>query len=373
MRPEGAVAGGENLVNPRIAAVDFFCGAGGMTRGMMNAGISVLAGVDLDSRVKETYELNNRPALFVKADITNFRPRDLRRIIDRSKWDYVIFAACAPCQPFSKLRKKKKTDGSERLLYKFAKVVSYADPDAIIVENVPGLKGAKGNKIWKRFVNKIKRLGYMPDSDILDAKDFGVPQTRRRLVLVAGKGFPIRLPQRTHGPPGSLLQPYVTVREAIGRYPPIDAGERSDAVPNHTARILSPLNQTRIRLVPPDGGSRKSLPSRYVLKCHKNLTGHSDTYSRMKWGEPSPTLTCKCTSITNGRFGHPSQDRAISIREAATLQTFPESFVFPEELNLATALIGNAVPVKLAEAVSQAVVQEMVTLRAQRRAVKLEA
>src|SRR3989442_11362398 len=299
-------------MKPRVVAIDVFCGCGGMTRGLLNAGITVLLGIDNDGKARETYENNNPPAKFLKRSVRTLRGSDLIPKDSRGQWDYLVLAGCAPCQPYSSLRKQKELRKHSSLLSQFGRLAKEMMPDVILVENVPGLVGLKGRRIWDRFVRQLKWLGYVPEARVIDAKEYGVPQTRRRLLLVAGRGFAIKLPAPTHGPQGTFSHNYVTVRETIARYPWLRAGESSASVRNHAAPSLSALNLARIRLIPRDGGSRDSLPPKYVLECHKLGKCHTDTYGRMAWDKPAPTLTCRCTGLSNGRFGHPSQDRAIS-------------------------------------------------------------
>ncbi len=350
----------------RIAAIDVFCGCGGMTRGLLDAGIRVLLGVDIDGKVQETYEKNNPPTKFFHRNVRETHGSDLMTHVRRSEWDYLLLAGCAPCQPYSSMRKRRERRKQANLLSQFGRLVREALPDAILVENVPGLMGIRGRRIWDRFVRQLGWLGYVTDSRVVDAKDYGVPQTRKRLLLVAGRGLPIKVPPPTHGPMGTVAREYETVRRAIGHYPPLAAGESSPNIRNHAAPSLTAINLARIRLIPKDGGSRAALPRRYVLRCHRNTRCHTDTYGRMAWDKPAPTLTCRCTGLSNGRFGHPSQDRAISVREAAALQTFPDSYVFPGGIGYATGLIGNAVPVRLARFMGEAVVDALAARAAER-------
>jgi DNA (cytosine-5)-methyltransferase 1 len=207
----------------------------------------------------------------------------------------------------------------------------------------------EGFSTYRRVARMLTDLKYFVSVGVLDAKHFGVPQTRRRLVMLALRGKPIELPTPTHGP-GFL--PFRTVRDAIAHYPALAAGEQHAIVPNHRVAMLSATNAERIALTPRDGGSRASWPKKLWLPCHlKHGEAHTDSYGRMSWDRPAPTLTCKCHSLSNGRYGHPEQDRAISLREAATLQTFPENYAFhgTSIASLATQ-IGNAVPVSFARA-----------------------
>ncbi len=216
------------------------------------------------------------------------------------------------------------------------------------MENVPGLARVRGSSTHKRFRRTLERLGYGYCEGVVDAKAYGVPQTRRRFIMIASQGIEPVLPPPTHGPD---LLPFVTVADSIRHYPPIRAGETHPTLPNHRAALISEINLERLRHTPHDGGDRNAWPRRLWLDCHSNgHEGHTDVYGRMRWQQPSPALTCKCISISNGRYGHPEQDRAISLREAAKLQTFGDAYEFyGSTMRQIAAHIGNAVPVKLAE------------------------
>jgi DNA (cytosine-5)-methyltransferase 1 len=203
----------------------------------------------------------------------------------------------------------------------------------------------------------LKNKDYDISEGVLDAKDFGVPQSRRRYVLIAIRGKSATLPEEVFGPG---LTNYSTVKDAISHFPPIQAGQRHPFVPNHQAAEISELNIERLRHTPHDGGDRRAWPSELILDCHNgDHEGHSDVYGRMWWDKPAPTLTGKCHSISNGRYGHPSQDRAISLREAASLQTFPDSYIFYGLQQQIARMIGNAVPVKMGEILGR----QMLSLR----------
>ena len=333
-----------------VIAVDFFCGVGGLTRGLLDAGIIVKKGYDIDSGVRETYEKNNRGKFFHK-DISLLKGEEVLEGIDR-KNNFFLLAGCAPCQPFSRINKKiSEKDDKKILLLQFGRLIEETKPDFVLMENVPGLKNGKGQVIFRKFENILKKENYSYDVKILNARDYGVPQNRKRIVLVASKHDLITLPAPTHGPKSKNKSSFITVRETISRYPRISVGTKHKEIPNHETRKLSELNKKRLRLIRKNGGSRIDLPKNLVLKCHKNYKGHSDVYGRMEWDKVAPTLTCKCTSISNGRFAHPTQTRGISVREAAALQTFGDDYVFYGSLTKNTEGVGNAVPVKFAEKV----------------------
>lgn len=255
--------------------------------------------------------------------------------------------ACAPCQPFSKQNRHKSPDDERKdLLSSFARFIVRFQPDLLLIENVPGIKAdAKSNPLFD-LLSLLDELGYQYDYDIVMAHDYGVPQSRRRLLLVASLLGPIKLPAPTHG---NGLQRHLTVRDAIGQFPALAAGEIHEHVENHQAARLSPTNLKRIQ-ASRAGGSWNDWPADLRLPCHADVAGYTDVYGRMNWDRPAPALTTRCVSYSNGRFGHPIQDRAISVREAASLQTFEESFRFVGNLASMSKQIGNAVPARLAEA-----------------------
>lgn len=333
-----------------MIAVDFFCGAGGLTRGLLNIGISVVLGIDIEESFRKTYESNNAPAKFLAKTIRDLTVHDISSRIGKVTADQLLLVGCAPCQPFTKQRRDYTQDDDRTLLLEFARIISDLRPGQVVIENVPGITRVHGFSAYRRFRKILKDLKYRFAEGIIDAKHFGVPQTRRRFVMIAGLGMMPSLPPPTHGP-GRL--PYVTVRNAIAGYPSIAAGDCDSTVPNHRAASLSSLNFKRISQTPKDGGGRDKWPTELVLACHKgNHKGHSDVYGRMWWDRPAPALTCRFRSLSNGRYGHPEQDRAISLREGAKLQTFDDSVVFyGHSQEFLAQQIGNAVPVKVAEAI----------------------
>lgn len=332
-----------------IIAADLFCGMGGLTRGLLDAGIIVEKGYDIDGKVKETYEKNNKGVKFFPGDVSKLSGREILEGIDRKK-NFFLLAGCAPCQPFSLINKKSiKRDKRKSLILKFGELIEETKPDFIFMENVPGLRNGKGRKIFEKFLKTLDKEKYIYAHDVLDVKEYGVPQTRKRLVLLASKNFRIKIPLPTNGPKSLNNTPFITVKMAIGKYPKISSGSKHPNISNHECRNLSKINLERLKHIPKDGGLRDNLPAKLILKCHKNYKGHSDVYGRMKLDNWAPTLTCKCTSISNGRFAHPIQDRGISVREAAALQTFKDDYIIYEKITRASSWVGNAVPVKFAE------------------------
>ena len=335
-------------MNKDIVAVDLFCGAGGLTRGFLDAGIRVKKGYDIDEKLKETYEQNNDGVDYHCMDVHEVNGESLLKDLDLEN-NYFLLAGCAPCQPFSSINKSEnKKDIRTNLLLEFGRLVEETQPDFIIVENVPGLKN-KGKHILQQFEHVLKKLKYHYIYDTLNVKDFGVPQKRKRFILLASKHGNVALPSPTHGFDSPDKKPYVTVRETISKYPPITAGGKYSRVPNHRASNLSEKNKMRLKQVTKDGGSRTDWSKDLELECHKEHCGHTDVYGRMSWDDVAPTLTCRCTSLSNGRFGHPTQTRAISVREAAALQTFRDDYIFYAPMTVARKWVGNAVPVKFAK------------------------
>ena len=336
-----------------IKAIDFFCGAGGLTRGLLDAGISVVGGVDNDKRLRETYSRNNDPSVFIYKDIREVEIDDLRDELGIVPSDVVLYAACTPCQPFSTLNAMKGDDDRKSLLMDFARIVAERPPDFIIVENVPGLNNARGREIYRQFAETLKNRKFAIPADMLDAKYLGAPQTRKRFILIASRRGELSLPT----PDGSAE--VKTVASAIAKYPAIADGEKSDAYPNHEAKKLQPHHKKIVMAVPKDGGSRSDVADTSILlKCHqRNPKAHKDVFGRMAWNKPSLTLTCRCTDVYCGRFTHPEQHRGISLREAAALQTFPDDYEFFGKSFLEKSRqIGNAVPVEVGRRLGESVV-----------------
>lgn len=322
-------------------AVDLFCGAGGLTRGLLDAGVNVLKGYDNDSNALETYERNNNGAKFYSDDVSKLKGKDLLEGLDR-KNNFFLLAGCAPCQPFSSINQQdKKDDDRKNLLSQFGRLVKETKPDFIFMENVPGLMNGRGKKVFQKFLKVLKKEKYFYDYKVLNTMNYGVPQRRRRLVLIASLHSKVKIPEEDNK--------IIRLRDVIKKYPVIKAGDKDPKILNHEARSLSELNIRRLKLTKRNGGSRKDLPKELVLECHKKHKGHGDVYGRMSYNRVAPTLTCKCTCISNGRFGHPTQNRAISVREAAAIQTFEDDYEFFGNMSENTRWVGNAVPVKFAK------------------------
>lgn len=335
-----------------IRAIDFFCGAGGLTRGLLDARVEVLAGVDHDAGLKDTYEKNNSPSRFVCSDIKDIDIAELRRDLGIKKGDKVLYAACTPCQPFSTLNQMQGEDDRKDLLLSFAELVEDAPPDFILVENVPGLNTAYGRDVYQKFMAVLKRCKFdHVFQSMLDAQHYGVPQIRKRFIMLASRVGPVKAPRKSHK--------VRTVKDQIARFPRLTAGEEHTKIPNHVARALAPHHRRLIRAVPKDGGSRGDVKDQsLLLECHKGRPKvHKDVFGRMWWKQPAPTLTCRCTDVYCGRFVHPEQDRGLSLREAAALQTFSDTYEFHGTSIFHMARqVGNAVPVELAKRLGRALV-----------------
>ena len=342
----------------KIKVFDFFCGCGGASCGFRNAGMDIVFGLDCDPDSQRTFQRNFPFAHFEFSDIRKISVDRVHSLVNAQRPNPVLFCGCAPCQPFTKqntTRPTRKKDDRVPLLSYFAQFVTSCKPDIVFVENVPGLqKLSRRSQPFGGFLQTLENAGYHVKYEPVSLMKYGVPQSRCRLVLLASRRGPIELPPKTNGP-GTQNRQYERVREWISDLPPIAAGQEDDLVPNHRAAALSDLNLKRIRSTP-EGGGHGDWPKRLRLDCHNSTSGYSDVYGRMSWDRPASGLTTRCISYSNGRFGHPEQDRAISVREAACLQTFPRDFVFDGSLNSMARQIGNAVPVRLATVVGQHVI-----------------
>jgi DNA (cytosine-5)-methyltransferase 1 len=312
--------------------------------------MQIILGLDIDPDAAATFRRNFPNAHFIEKNIATLRPGILAPYVAPHRDDPILFCGCAPCQPFSKQNgNRSRKDARIPLLRHFGRFVRYFLPDYVLVENVPGLQkfSAEPGPL-PSFLKLLERLKYTVSSATIDCRDYGVPQKRSRFVLLASRNGNIKLPPKTHGPDCPSLK-YSAVEEWIADLPPIEAGEQCTSVPNHRAADLSPLNLKRIKATPP-GGSRSDWPEELVLACHSDgHSGHTDVYGRLRADQPASALTTRCISLSNGRFGHPYQHRALSVREAACLQTFERAFVFEGNLNSMARQIGNAVPVLLAK------------------------
>jgi len=323
-------------VDGKPTAVDLFCGCGGLTLGLKKAGFRVLGAVDLDPLSLKTYKANHRDVMLWETDIRELEPEELLDSLELKKGDLDLLAGCPPCQGFSTIRTLngavRVDDSRNDLLNEFGRFVEALLPRAVMMENVPGLVD---DERFTAFCVKMKKLGYLGDHRILNAAEYGVPQRRRRLIYLAGMSMVIPFAEK------NIRQK--TVKDAIGGLP--KAGQSGDPVhdmsENRTPKVLE-----IIRRVPRDGGSRSALPEEFQLECHKRCNGFKDVYGRMAWDDVAPTITGGCFNPSKGRFLHPEEDRAITMREAALLQGFPLRYKFPSVNNksLVALMIGNALP-----------------------------
>jgi len=340
----------------RYDVIDLFCGCGGASLGLKLAGHRIVASIDVDPVACKTFS-ENLGLEPVCGDLEYVNGYQILDMCGLGKGDVDLVVGCPPCQGFSSLRRTRYPDGEDPrkgLVAVFLERISEIQPRAVIFENVSGIARGRGLGYLTLFLSQMEKMGYETSWDLINAVDYGVPQFRKRVIALCVKDAvkPPPLPPKTHSnheeTNGDLL-PWRTVRDAIRDLPPLAPGESDPSIPNHVARNHSPRVLEIIRKIPKNGGSRKSLPSELWLPCHRKLKekrggGAESVYGRMTWEKPSPTITCRCTTPSSGRFIHPEQDRAITPREAARLQSFPDDFVFPKELNRAERLIGNAVP-----------------------------
>ena len=343
--------------NLPVTAVDIFCGIGGLTYGLKKAGIDVKAGIDSDKSCKYAYEKNNKTK-FIYKDIREIKAKEIKNLYGKN--DFKVLVGCAPCQPFSTHTQKVKNRKNREdwgLLYYFLDLIKKVRPHIVSMENVVQIKKYD---IFTDFVNGLEGKGYKVKVEKVFCPEYGIPQNRRRLVLLASRLGEIKLKEPTHGPTN-----YKTVRDALARLKKIKHGEFLKKDIFHRAAKLSPINYKRIKVSKP-GGSWRDWNKDLVAKCHREDTGgtYGSVYARMEWDKPSPTITTQFYRYGTGRFGHPKQDRAISIREGAILQTFPKKYKLmkPREPMSLTQLgkhVGNAVPVKLGEVIGKSILNHL--------------
>lgn len=372
------------IVLMRAAVVDVFCGVGGLSYGFKQEGFDVRAGIDSDLSCKYAFE-RNVGGSFIGVDARQQPAAALKRAFNESNPDYRVLIGCAPCAPFSfytsRYRKAKRRDRQRKwaLLDEFIRLALATKPHVVSMENVPRLRH---HRVFKQFVAKLTDAGYAVTYQVVRADDYGVPQRRSRLVLFASRFGRVEMLEPTHDTP-------VTVRDTIGHLPRLGPGETHKTDRLHMSRGLSETNRQRLAATA-EGGSWRDWPKDLQLDCHQSENGRSfrSVYGRMKWTNPAPVITTQCLGIGNGRFGHPEQARAISIREAALLQTFPQTFKFIAPRTRVNGLqlarqIGNAVPVRLGRVIARSIKRHLeavdafvalgVSRRALQRRVRLEA
>ena len=324
-----------------FSAIDLFCGCGGLSLGLRRAGFKVVAAIDNDDLSAATYRRNHPNTYFIEKDICLIDPRFLMKELNMEPGDLDLLAGCPPCQGFSTLRtlngRRTIVEPMNELVFQFVRFVRVFLPKTIMMENVPGLLR---DVRMKRIEEALGNLGYEWDADIFDAAKYGVPQRRLRMILIGSRsGCPSFAP---------AVQRRRTVAEAIQGLPSPNIS--SDPVHNYPVR-RAPHVMSLIRRIPKDGGSRTDLPTECQLRCHREFDGFKDIYGRMAWREPAPTITGGCINPSKGRYLHPEEDRAITLREAALLQSFPKTYIFDMSKGRypAARLIGNALPPKFAE------------------------
>ena len=325
-----------------FTALDLFSGCGGLTLGLKRAGFKVLGAVEIDPFSIEAYRANHKDVTVWKADIRDLTPAQIQSSLGLKEGDLDLLAGCPPCQGFSTMRTLNGAltinDPRNDLLLEVLRFVDGLRPKTVMIENVPGLAN---DDRFRLFWERMAGIGYKGNLDVFNAAKFGVPQRRRRLIYLAG--------HKQRVPFAKPLQYRVTVQQAIGDLP--QAGASGDALHDiperRTPRIIK-----LIQRIPKDGGSRTDLTERDQLDCHKRCNGFKDVYGRMAWNDVAPTITSGCFNPSKGRFLHPQEDRAITMREAALLQGFPRQYVFPtwRGKSAVAMLIGNALPPPLVAA-----------------------
>ena len=346
--------------NKNLKAVDFFCSGGGMSFGLQQAGIKVIAGIDIDPDCKETYEANIKGAEYLLTDVEKLKEGELSKEIDIKKNDNnLILVGCSPCQYWTIIRtNKKKSKKSKNLLHEFHRFVKYYNPGYVVVENVPGILNRHKESGLDKFVKDLEKQGYTVHYEVVSLNNYGVPESRKRFSLIAS-----RLTNEKIFPKPNNSCPVVA--DFIGKnngFDKIPAGHKDNTDFLHTSARLSDKNLQRLKLTPKNGGTRRAwADTNLQINAYKHNKGNisfSDTYGRMSWDKPAPTITTKFFSISNGRFAHPEENRAISLREGATLQTFPKTYKFIGNSTATIArMIGNAVPPIYAKQIGKTIIK----------------
>ncbi|MGD9947652.1 MAG: DNA cytosine methyltransferase [Desulfobulbus sp.] len=355
MSDRGSIARKVDSSLHKIVAVDLFCGAGGLTCGLEKSGIAVNLGIDIDPACEYPYSANNKAKFLLKSvdDV------DASELLDAYNGaDLKLLAGCAPCQTFSSYNQKAdSTDKRWWLLLQFSRLIRETEPDLVTMENVPRLMD---QDVFREFVDDLEVNNYHVDYKVVNCAEYGLPQQRTRLVLLGSKLGPIRFSN-----PNISESKIKTVKDAIGKLPSIEAGETDSNDLLHQSSTLSEINYQRI-LVSKPGRTWRDWPEELIAECHKKTSGktYPSVYGRMSWEQPAPTITTQFYGFGNGRFGHPEQNRAISLREGAILQSFPQKYKFippGESINKKALgrLIGNAVPVKLGEVIGKSILKHV--------------
>jgi DNA (cytosine-5)-methyltransferase 1 len=344
-----------------LTALDLFCGAGGLTLGLKQAGFKVLAGVEIAPNAAETYRKNHPEVICLERDIREVCPSKLMATLGLKKGELSLLAGCPPCQGFSTLRTRKKShsvaDNRNELLFEYLRFVDVFRPQALMMENVPALKLDERMSV---FLSKLAEFGYLINDNTVrveDAANYGVPQRRKRMIMQVTTKEIL---------PVVHVAKKITVRMALSKARLKPVGMSGDTLHDNRSKHGMHVMDI-IKAIPKDGGGRASLPKNLVLDCHKNNPGgFKDVYGRMKWDDVAPTMTGGCGNPSKGRFLHPEENRAISLREAAILQTFPKNYWFSNKGGRAAIalMIGNALPPEFirrhAVAIASALVKEAI-------------
>ena len=357
----------------KFKAIDLFCGAGGLSTGLKKSGFRLCLGVDIDEKALKTYKCNLKRTKLLKEDIKKVTGERITELTGINRRDNFLLAGCPTCQGFSSLGKRDANDEKNELVYEYIRIINELEPSFILMENVPGMSTGVGKEIFKNVVKELEE-NYHVEYATLNAADFGVPQIRKRLVLhgirndvYANLGLDKEkqkiLPKSTHSKEKKKgYRKWVTVRKAIFDLPILGAGESYDdgIIKNHKARSLSETNIERLQEIRLHGGNREMISEELQLECHKKENvSYTDTYGIIDPDKPAPTITSGCTIISKGRYCHPTQNRGLSIREAARLQSFDDKFEFQGNMGEMSLQIGNAVPPKLAQASGKVIINYM--------------
>ena len=343
----------------KLKAVDFFCGGGGMSFGLKKAGIKILAGIDFEKKCKETYEVNVKGAKFIDADVFDLKETELENRLNLQRNDdELILVGCSPCQYWSIINtEKEKSKKSKNLLIEFQRFVQYFNPGYVVVENVPGVLRKKEESGLESFIEWLKASSYTVHFNIHNISEYGVPQSRKRFTLIANRITDNELEPIKKKGKIPLVQDYIGEHNG---FPKVEAGHKDDSCFLHTVSGLKNVTIERLKLVEKNGGNRLGFANNkgLQLKCFEGRdNAFKDTFGRLWWDRPSPTITTKFFSVSNGRFVHPEENRALSLREGAVLQSFPKTYKFKTKSIADTArIIGNAVPPEYAKRIGKAII-----------------